>query len=284
MAKAPSIGEHLYFFIAICPYDRTISTCTNHIINPNAEGGFENGATFADNGWTTVAATPNSWYLGTAPGWFTGTGGAYVSNDAGTSWAFTNTVVNSSSFYRDIAFPAVAGSVTLNFDWRANGNDGNWDNLLVYVMDTSITPTTTGPINQATTTTGWAGYTNGTTGYYLLQRNGTIVPTSTTTVSYTLTAAQLAYVSGTTKRLVFVWKNDGGGGTNPPASVDNISLVAYTCLAPTSLVTSSFTSTTANVGWTAPASAPANDYEYEVRTSGAAGSGATGLFSASTSA
>lgn len=248
------------------------------LINPNSEGGFENGSTFAANGWTTVDATPNSWYVGTVPGWFTGTGGAYVSNDTGTTWGFTNTVISRSSFYRDVTFPAGAASVTLSFDWRANGNDGNWDNLLVYVMDTAVTPTTAGPVGTNTTTTTWAGYTNGTTGYFLLQRNGSSVPTSTTNVTYTLSAAQLAYVSGATKRLVFVWKNDGGGGTNPPASVDNISLVAYTCSAPTALLTSAFTATTATVGWTAPTVVPANGYEYEVRTSGAVGSGATGLF------
>ncbi|TBX67659.1 T9SS type A sorting domain-containing protein [Flavobacterium silvisoli] len=258
-------------FIGQFTYGQTV------LINPSAEGGFENGSTFADNGWTTVNATTNTWNVGTAPGWFTGSRGAYVSNDSGATWAYTNNTANRSAFYRDITFPTGAGSIALSFDWRANGNDGNYDNLLVYVMDTSITPTTAGPTGTGTTITGWSGYTNGTTGYYLLQRNGVAVPTTTTTVTYTLSAAQLAYVSGATKRLVFVWKNDGGGGTNPPAAVDNISLIAYTCQSPTNLVTSAFTLSTATFGWTAPASAPAEGYEYEVRTSGAAGSGAVGL-------
>ncbi len=260
------------FFMGQFTYGQTL------LVNPNAEGGFENGTTFADNGWTTVNATTNTWNVGTVPGWFTGSAGAYVSNDSGTTWAYSNTA-SRSAFYRDVAFPAGAGSVTLSFDWRANGNDGNYDNLLVYVMDTSITPTTAGPTGTNTTTTGWSGYTNGTTGYFLLQRNGTTVPTTTTNVSYTLSAAQLAYVSGATKRLVFVWKNDGSGGANPPAAVDNIAVVAYTCQVPTNLVTSAFTTSTATFSWTAPASAPAEGYEYEVRTSGAVGSGLVGLVS-----
>ncbi|WP_333599746.1 GEVED domain-containing protein [Flavobacterium sp.] len=254
------------------------------LINPAAEGGFESGSTFAANGWTTVNAATNTWNVGTAPGWFTGTGGAYVSNDTGTSWAYTNSSANRSSFYRDVTFPAGAVSATLSFDWRANGNDGNYDNLLVYVMDTSITPTTAGPTSTNTTTTGWTGYTNGTTGYFLLQRNGTTAPTTTTNVTYTLSAAQLTYVLGTTKRLVFVWKNDGSGGANPPASIDNIALQVYTCGAPTSLVTSTFTATTATIGWTAPTAAPSSGYDYEVRTSGAVGSGATGLVTSGTTA
>ncbi|MBF6640390.1 T9SS type A sorting domain-containing protein [Flavobacterium sp. J49] len=252
------------------------------LINPTAEGGFENGTTFVDNGWTTVNAATNTWNLGATPAWFSGDRGAYVSNDSGTSWAYTNNIANRSFFYRDVTFPANTNAVTLSFDWRANGNDGNYDNLLVYVVDTSITPMISGPTGTNTTNTTWTGYTNGTTGYYLLQRNGTSTPTSTTNVTYSFTTAQSTYVSGSTKRLVFVWKNDGSGGTNPPASVDNISLVAYTCTGPTALVTSAFSSTTATVGWTAAVPAPASGYDYEVRTSGAVGSGATGLFTSGT--
>jgi len=259
-------------------------TQTTVLINPNAEGGFENGSTFDANGWTTVNGTPNAWNVGTVPGWFTGTGGAYVSNDSGTTWAYTNNTATRSHFYRDVAFPAGVTTVTLKFDWRANGNDGNSDNLLVYLVDTNITPTTSGPTGTNTTTTGWTGYTDGTTGYYLLQRNGTANPTTTTAVTYSLTTAQMSYVAGKTKRLVFVWKNNGSTGTNPPASVDNISLsaVAPTCLKPADVAASAITTTTATLNWTASGSNPASGYEYEIRTSGAAGSGATGLATSGT--
>ena len=50
-----------------------------------------------------------------------------------------------------------------------------------------------------------------------------------------------------------------------------------TCFAPSALVALATTTTTATISWTAPSNAPANGYQYEVRTSGAAGSGATGL-------
>src|SRR3954470_9950 len=162
LPKIPASKYNFYLLVlALLLGQQSIGQTT--LINPAAEGGFENGATLASNGWTTVNAATNTWNTGAVPGWFTGSRGAYISNDSGTTWAFTNTVVQASSFYRDIAFPAGAGSVTLSFDWRGNGNDGNWDNLQVYIMDTAITPTTAGPVNQATTTTGWAGYTDGTT-------------------------------------------------------------------------------------------------------------------------
>lgn len=50
-----------------------------------------------------------------------------------------------------------------------------------------------------------------------------------------------------------------------------------TCFVPTALTSSAVTATTATLSWTAASPAPSNGYEYEVRTSGAAGSGPTGL-------
>lgn len=54
------------------------------------------------------------------------------------------------------------------------------------------------------------------------------------------------------------------------------------CIAPTALNATAITSTTATINWTASVSLPTNGYEYEVRTSGAAGSGATGLVASGT--
>ncbi|MCL4283438.1 MAG: fibronectin type III domain-containing protein, partial [Flavobacteriales bacterium] len=49
------------------------------------------------------------------------------------------------------------------------------------------------------------------------------------------------------------------------------------CVPPTALAFSNVTATSADLGWTAATPPPANGYQWEVRTSGAAGSGATGL-------
>jgi hypothetical protein len=56
--------------------------------------------------------------------------------------------------------------------------------------------------------------------------------------------------------------------------------VSPTCYEPTTLSSTNLTTTTATISWAAPinGTSPAN-YQYEVRTSGAAGSGATGLVS-----
>ena len=53
--------------------------------------------------------------------------------------------------------------------------------------------------------------------------------------------------------------------------------VAPSCLPPTAIVATLITNNSATIGWTASSSTPSSGYQYEVRTSGAAGSGATGL-------
>ncbi|MEO7081257.1 MAG: fibronectin type III domain-containing protein, partial [Flavobacteriales bacterium] len=67
--------------------------------------------------------------------------------------------------------------------------------------------------------------------------------------------------------------------------LDDISVIATpTCEAPTALVTQVVTSTSASFSWTASVTNPGNGYRWELRTSGAAGSGATGLTNSGTTA
>ncbi|WP_241775127.1 fibronectin type III domain-containing protein [Chryseobacterium sp. ERMR1:04] len=86
-------------------------------------------------------------------------------------------------------------------------------------------------------------------------------------------------------RLVFEWKNDGSGGTQPPAAIDNINLYIPTCLAPTALTTSTVGATNATIGWTPPTPAPGNGYQYylsTVNTAPIASTAATGASATNT--
>lgn len=58
---------------------------------------------------------------------------------------------------------------------------------------------------------------------------------------------------------------------------------APTCYPPSAVTVTSLNETTVGLGWTPPVTPPANGYEYELRTSGAAGSGPTGLVNNGTS-
>ncbi|MDD2424265.1 MAG: choice-of-anchor J domain-containing protein, partial [Candidatus Cloacimonetes bacterium] len=145
----------------------------------------------------------NAWYVGTVDP-FAGTASAYVSNDNGVSNAYTITTTSVAHIYRDISFGADNLNFPLSFQWR-NAGESTWDRMRVYLVDTSVTP-----VAGTELTTGQVGLTN-----YSVQ------PTWTTG-SITLPGT----LSGSVKRLVFSWKNDGSGGTQPPINLDNISLTA----------------------------------------------------------
>ena len=66
--------------------------------------------------------------------------------------------------------------------------------------------------------------------------------------------------------------------------MDNVSieLAPPSCAAPTAVTATTVTATSVTISWTAATPVPGNGYEYEIRTSGAAGSGPAGLFQAGT--
>lgn len=98
--------------------------------------------------------------------------------------------------------------------------------------------------NNRTTTTSWNASTAGTANSAEMRFNSTVFPASGLTYTWT-----------------------------PP-----------TCIYPSGVTISAVTASTATISWTASPSAPANGYEYELRTAGAAGSGATGLAASGTTA
>lgn len=97
--------------------------------------------------------------------------------------------------------------------------------------------------------------------------------TSSISVNLTNLAADMAHS-------VYVRSVCGAGDYSPWTSV-----VAFTtlpsCPKPTAVNATNVSVNTATIGWTAPASAPASGYIWEVRSSGAAGSGSNGLFATS---
>jgi hypothetical protein len=183
------------------------------LVNPNADGGFENGASFAANGWTAVNGGDNKWYVGTATK-CSGANAMYVdaNTTAGTANTYTATTITVSHAYKDIQFPSCSTQISLSFFFKVAGQKANGpqgalqDYLAVYLVPTSTTPVA---------------------GTALAAANliGTYQGSSTSTC----TQANLtlpANIAGTTQRLVFTWINDAAGATNPAAMVDNISVTA----------------------------------------------------------
>lgn len=216
------------------------------LVDPNGGGGFESGTTFEANGWTVVnGSQTNKWYVGSlttgAPNG--GTRAAFVSNTGN-----DNTYSTSSSsrvyFYQDVEITE-PGFMEISFSYLADA-ESSWDYTRVYLADASA------PLPEA----------------------GTELPSSYTDLTGNLSEiyewTNLSYlvpdVTPGTKRIVFMWRNDGGGGQAPGGSVDNI-LVQSSCEQITEITFPEITTTTAQITW--PAVSGISTYKLKYRKIGA---------------
>ena len=176
---------------------------TTTVVNETFEG--------ATNTFTAVnGSEPNQWFVGTAGGngpTTTGTKAAYISNDAGVTNAYTISTASVTHLYRDVVLPAGQGAIQLSFDWKAAG-ESTFDYLLVQLAPSTFTPV--------------AGTIPATTSVTVLAQINQQTAFGRPTIQLP------ASLAGTTQRLIFTWRNDGSVGTQPPATVDNVTLTTQT--------------------------------------------------------
>ncbi|MBS4040701.1 MAG: fibronectin type III domain-containing protein, partial [Flavobacteriales bacterium] len=265
LASINSSTAYQFYVRAICagpqatPWSAvgTFTTACANIIPP----ALETFNTFPPICWTraqngTPATGPQG---GTTFNWVAdgflnnGTTGAakfniYTTNRQG--WLITPTYDLSAGGYQ--VFYDI-GATQFGLTTAITGNNGNMgpDDELYFLMsvDNGTTWTTVELFNESNTP-----------------------PVNGTTRTY-----NIASVNSPTVRFAFFANS---GPTNTPSTdydvfVDNFSVAS--CLPPSSLSTSSPTTNSVNLNWTASVSNPADGYQWEVRTSGAAGSGTTGL-------
>ncbi len=245
--KICKINLFVIFYILVF-LNTNLSNAQTTLISPTGDGGFETGATFAANGWTTIADGSNYWETGTIATQYAGNRGAYVTQN-GASYSYQTGALRTSHFYRDVVVPNGATAITLSFYWKGKGESG-YDRALVYTAPNTLTPILGVPASTSTTLTG-----------------ATLVwtqPTVQATPAYTLASVVLPNsLAGTTVRLIFTWQNDGSLGTSPGAALDNISLV-YTalppCVTPASQATSFVLGTPTSTTLPASFSGSANEY------------------------
>ncbi|WBV61886.1 fibronectin type III domain-containing protein [Chryseobacterium camelliae] len=201
----------------------------------------------------------NKWYHGSVTG--NPSNAIYISNDNGATNAYSS--VGAGPFvvqaYRDFTIPAgttAASPAILSFDWKAEG-ESSFDYLRVWLVPASFMPTAGTQI------------TAGTGRVQIGQFNQ-----ESTWQNYINTNVNLAAYAGSTMRLVFEWRNDVSVENQPPAAVDNISLLIPTCKVPTALAVTGVVSNGATISWTAPTPAPANGYAYYISTSNVPPTGA----------
>ena len=178
----------------------------------------------------------NTWYIGTAE-YNSGSQSLYVSNDQGTTNAYSNG--NDALSFAYVAVDLEAGDYQISFDWKCGG-ESTWDFCRVALVSSSVDfsslPTSSSDWSS-TLPSGWIAIDGGKVNlsgdsWNTCENIATSVPTG----SY---------------YLVFVWKNDGSSGSNPPAAIDNISFSAVSCPQPTNLVLDAIDSASATISWTA---------------------------------
>lgn len=190
-----------------------IATAQTTLINPAGDGGFESGATFAANGWSVANSPNNPWTVGALSNGLI-TGNAAFVSDNGTTPSYATEGTCSNYFWRDVTVPAGESKIKLDFNWASQG-EASWDIWQVFIAPTSVLPVAGAHPGSGATLipaaiTGSVCIANGSpqTG---VQSLNMYLPTA---------------LAGTTFRLIFHWKSDTSFGTQPPAAIDNISLVS----------------------------------------------------------
>jgi len=176
---------------------------------------FESG-----NSLTLINGTQtNKWFRGSANN-CDNSWSLYISNNS-SSYAYTITTASVVHAYFDVVIPSGATNIVLNFRRKIAGEISS-GTLYDYLR---ISHT----INSFTPAAGTLVTNNGTNRVILGNIQG---QTTCATTTYTLPNT----IAGTTRRIIFTWRNDSSAGTQPPALIDNISLT-YTPLSPPSCAT-----------------------------------------------
>lgn len=248
----------LTFLLLLFAYSAKAQT----LISPTGDGGFESGTSFALNNWSVANNGANrAWQIGTGQAGYTGNRAAFIGNSSTT--VGSNTAVRVVHLYRSITVPAGATNIQLSFKYKQAVSDVAGGVYYDYItVTTSATAPTGGTL--PTGTVHFAPYPSA---------NVTTFTTQSTTLPNSL--------AGTTTNLIFTFVADDVS-PHGYGAVDDISLTytAAACVGASNIAASAITTTGANLTWTG--SSPSGGYQYELRTSGAAGSGATGLVTSNT--
>ena len=184
-----------------------------------------------DWGFTNGSLT-NNWCWGSA----TNNGGAkamYVSNNGGTTHEYAH---GNTTIYASKLFNFSQGTYTFVFDWQANG-ESTYDFMRAALipgdMEFEAGATLPSGVSATSLPSNWISLDGG----KLNLQNSWQTKTAEAAVSGTYT-------------MVFLWRNDFSGGTQPPAAIDNISISLMACPRPTGLTASNIGGRTATIAWT----------------------------------
>ena len=180
----------------------------------------------------------NKWHIGQATfvmdSTFSLGHSLYISDNNGISNTYDLLMGTHAYATLDVVFDSTQTDWLLSFDYKVLGESPYWDFFSVYITDDTAAipaegvPSGTALLYQATNVTTWTHH-----------------------------EALLENVAGTTKKIIFYWKNDSSLGHNPPAAVDNISIVGIIpyipCTTPSHLTSTEISNSQVNLIWSGDA-------------------------------
>ena len=196
------------------------------------------------NGWDLISGTQtNHWMVGTAAS-NGGNQGLYVTND-GSSNAYTTSSLSYSYAVRALNL-SDPGEYAYSYDWKGMGESHYYDFTRVFITPASETFVAgsvlggnTYSFSTATCPAGWLELTqSGATPNTLAQQS-----------TWTTVTGTFSITNPGNYKMVFVWANDGSGGTNPPTAIDNVMLTQLNCPSPVNLTVTRFTSDSVFLAW-----------------------------------
>lgn len=244
---------YTWFARTICGNTYATSEIHGHFTTPNVTLQLPYICDFEDTSYDYEEFTfsgygTNQWHIGAATSAPSTDGSPssrslYISDNQGISNNYSG---NSYSYaYASIFlnFPNIAMEYHLEFDLKGVGECG-WDDISVYLMDGNATIPNSGTPNGVALVTQGCGLT-----------------------SWTHYNIILPDVTGTSKKIVFYWRNDNYIFGNPPAAIDNITISGNSCARPSHLTASNITDESATLTWQENANATSWTVHYRPQNS-----------------
>ncbi len=192
---------------------------------------FESG-----NNWAFVNGNlTNAWAIGSATS-NGGTKSMYISNNGGTSNAYTMT--SETMVYATKLFTLAAGKYDISYDWKAYG-EGNYDYMRVAIVPAATVLNAGTSVPSGFSTTGLPD------GWIAIDGGGKLNVSST----FANKAVEATIPEAGNYMVVFGWRNDTSTGNNPPAAIDNFSIAFQACPKPTNVEYTGLAANEVTLNW-----------------------------------
>lgn len=209
----------------------------------------ENNTWELDNGNQT-----NRWSIDTAAFWGNDDSlSLYVSNNEGSTHQYNRGQITHAYAYR--AFEMTHTSYHIHYNWLAKG-EGSYDFMRVFLVPAG---TLFNPGYNPSGTTTTSSYFNTTPQGWIALDNGSGLSNVTEWQSFD---SDFEIPEHGEYYLLFYWLNDGSGGAQPPAAVDNISVSLRGCPTVEGLTVERVTTSSITLEWTNNALAEKYIVEY----------------------